>query len=74
MDRKHFEAVAACIKASVNEENRLYESKRIGEAEHAATWEALRELTRNLSDQFAGFNPRFDRERFDKACGFQLDF
>jgi hypothetical protein len=70
MDRKHFEAVAACIKASVDEETRLYATKRTDDAQHAAAWEALRELTRNLSDQFAGFNPRFDRERFDKACGF----
>lgn len=73
MERKHFETVAACIKASVDEENRLYNAKRVGDAEHAAAWEALRELTRNLSDAFAGFNPRFDRGRFDKACGFSLD-
>lgn len=56
MTRKHFIAIAAIIDARRDE----------------LTTEGilLLPLARDMADMFAADNPRFDRERFLKACGF----
>ncbi len=71
MTRQHFEAIAATIKASVDEENRLKRAERVTIAEHVAAMEAIRELSRNLCDVFDRFNPQFNTDKFMAACGLE---
>lgn len=61
MTRKHFEAMAALIRAE--QEQPMYEDLSVCR-------EAIRDVALRLSSQFNLENPRFDRERFMKACGF----
>jgi hypothetical protein len=70
MTKKHFEAIARIIKANMD---------------HAKTWDdaaagfdegygvgfgmGAQTVADDLADYFAKENPRFDRDRFLKACG-----
>ena len=55
--RKHFEAVAAILKAQ--------------DTENYDVFKAVREIARNMADVFQASNERFDRNRFMQACGFE---
>ena len=60
MTRKHFQAIAAIIAgdfACANAEGKL----------------TLFRATLSLADYFVSVNPRFDRVKFYKACGFSVD-
>lgn len=62
---KDFNQTAANIKHEVEEARATYEG--------AALWAALNTAERIARQMAAGYalnNPRFDRERFLKACGF----
>ncbi|MBW2636023.1 MAG: hypothetical protein JRC86_00605 [Deltaproteobacteria bacterium] len=56
MTRKHFEVIAANIRATF--EQSTEEQKN-----------AVRSLASDLASEFAGFNPNFNRSRFLGACG-----
>ena len=56
--RKHFDAVAEVI------------SKELLWFQNPLANKAIRTVARSLADEFAKDNPRFDRERFYAACGF----
>lgn len=56
MTRKHFEAVAAVLRASCS-----VQDVQVREEAHG--------IARDLATVFAGLNPRFDRARFLAACG-----
>jgi len=58
MSRKHYEAVALCIK-----------QERANWTETPEVQSALSYLVSNLSSYFASDNQTFDRERFAKAAG-----
>lgn len=58
MSKKHFNAIASTIRANVERSN---DAERF----------RLRVLASELADQFAGFNPNFDRARFITACGVE---
>jgi hypothetical protein len=58
MTRKHFEAIAKAFSST------LSEKPDFTVEEH----ETLEALAGKLSDVFASDNPRFDKERFLKAC------
>lgn len=61
---KDFEAVAEIIDKQTDIPSQCYED------EYDRGWdEATRRLGERLADYFAGQNPKFDRERFLKACG-----
>lgn len=57
MDKKHFIAIAATIQA-----------QRIGAGFYETL--AIKRLTEALCDDFAEFNPAFNRQTFLTACGF----
>ena len=61
MTRKHFEAIAALIKAE--QEQPMYDDL-------PACREAVKDVALRLASQFNLENPRFDRQRFLTACGF----
>lgn len=60
MTKKHFIAIAATIRAEINSR----------EKDEAEIW-GVEALARNLCDDFARFNPNFDRGRFLAACGIE---
>lgn len=59
--RKHFETVASSI-------SRTRMASTIGKKQTPE--QVLRLVATDLAATFAAENPRFDRERFMKACGF----
>lgn len=63
MTRKHFEAIAAIIKAT-----RIPGESSPGFDNGYET--ATENIASSLASYFASQNERFDRERFLKACGF----
>ena len=68
MTRKHFEAVAEIIRLSAPLEPALHENESI--------WidgakDMLGRVASDLADLFAQENPRFDREKFLRACGVE---
>lgn len=64
MSRKHFEAIAALIKAQREE---LFNED--GFADDTA-FQTLRSTAIRLAAEFANFNPNFDSHRFLTACGY----
>lgn len=58
MSRKDYEQMASVIKREVNQAN------------HDAEVMVLERLAKHLAGVFALDNPRFDRVRFMRACGF----
>lgn len=61
MTKKHFEAIAAIIKAQYDSASK----RRDG-------WEACQTIEHtadNLAEYFASQNPRFDELKFLQACG-----
>lgn len=65
MTKKDFEAIARAIKAQVDELPQNAEGA-------AARW-TIFDTALNLSVVFLNANPRFDKDRFLKACGFMQD-
>lgn len=66
MTRRDFELIAATIRDS--------RSAAPEGSEHADTWfagfrAAHTELAHDFADELVATNPRFDRERFLRACG-----
>lgn len=60
LTKKHFKAVAEVIKSQIMQ---YYIQER-----HACA-NGVESIAYHLADYFATQNPRFDRERFMKACG-----
>lgn len=65
MTRKGYILIAAALARPIERDGLTSEEA------HAAsiTWESC---CFNIADALAAYNPRFDRERFLKACGVQL--
>lgn len=68
--RKDFEAVANMVRASA-----VTPTTKDLESLYTTAWcdghrAALREISEKLAAIFAVGNPRFDRARFMRACGF----
>lgn len=61
MTRKHYEMIAKAIYDET--------TPHLGSYGGCDSVQALADLARSLSAAFATDNPRFDRERFLKACG-----
>lgn len=59
MSRKHFEKIAETLRIRLQVESLGGESAR----------QAISCIIRALADDFASFNPNFDRNRFLSACG-----
>ena len=57
--------IAYLIKASVDDNRRVYIQKRQTFAEYLSALECLRELTRNVADEL-----KVDLDAFEKECGF----
>lgn len=64
MSRKHYELLAAALREARRDEDFELEPG----ADGVATI-----ICRHLADALASDNPRFDRERFLKACGVKFD-
>ena len=65
MTKKHFEAIAAVIKESVDSLSRASQAT----PEYDDGWIAMYHLvTQRLCNVFEGFNPSFDRDRFLRSC------
>ena len=64
LTRKVFEQVAASVKKSVDKADRTYNDELRQFADDMAC---------ELADYFQRENPRFDRDRFMKACGFDIE-
>ena len=62
VSKKHFEAVAAAIKLSVDQINNSF-------GFHSDQLVGIRATAINLANTFIDVNPRFDRARFLVACG-----
>ncbi len=65
MTKKHFEAVAAAIEAQLTEGR--------DEWERGLNAGILR-TAQGLAKYYAEQNPRFDRQRFLAACGFDCEY
>lgn len=57
MTKKHFSAIAAALLIEVLT------------AKDQQTRAAIVAIAKRLAEQFAAFNPNFDRNRFLRACG-----
>ena len=64
MTRKHFETIAAAIKAHATM------ARHYPTQERNATLDALGGVADTIADACRQDNPRFDRRRFMEACGF----
>jgi urease gamma subunit len=62
MTRKDYELIADAISGTIAEYAR--------QGEDVA--DVMRELAENLATELETDNPRFDREKFRKACGVEL--
>lgn len=65
MTRKHFEAIAAILKAQYEAEKERFYSFGYDEPNHLV----VRTTAENMADYFETQNPLFDRRRFLIACG-----
>jgi len=63
MSKKDYEAFAAMVK-NRSEECAYYSLDKV---EYRG---ALEDIAQDMADHFAAGDPRFDRARFLKACGF----
>lgn len=76
MSKKHFELVARTIQARVNHNREQLESAEHDVHACLMFQSKIVELNRLAFDFAVGFegeNPRFDRGRFFKACGFESE-
>ena len=64
LTRKVFEQVAASVKKSVDKSDETLDIN---------LYKFAGEMARDLADYFERENPRFDRDRFMKACGFDIE-
>lgn len=65
MTKKDYELIAGAI-CTVSQNTK---DQTINVEARAGYWLALEQLSRILANEFAADNPRFDRERFMRACG-----
>lgn len=65
MTRKDYATIAACIKATMNDNDDTEDRVDNAVRQHVAS------LASALAREFAKDNPRFDRPRFLAACGVQ---
>lgn len=69
MTRKDYIAIAACIKAEWD--SRYLDDSNIRELSAIQTKNrTIYSLHKRIADVFKADNPRFDRDKFEKACGF----
>lgn len=66
MTKKHYEAIANIYRLQIQSARRHTRKEHREIEEYADTSTA-----KALADYFAQDNPRFDRERFLKACGIE---
>ena len=66
MSKKHFEALAAALKAQRPDSDNCFQENR---AAFLMQWQAD---TKATADVCARFNPNFDRKRFLQACGVEV--
>ena len=64
LTRKVFEQVAASVKKSVDKADETLDIQ---------LYKFAGEMAKELADYFERENPRFDRDRFMKACGFDIE-
>ena len=64
MTRKDYVAIAKAINDAMAHERRICPQDALAQSEHIC-----RALAGNIANTVARDNPRFDRERFLKACG-----
>ena len=69
MTKKHFIAIAAAIKLSVEQINNTYPLGVGADHKHVFALAGIRTTAVNTANTFAYANPRFDRARFLAACG-----
>lgn len=65
MTKKHFEMIAAQIKAQLD-----FSQQRLKDEHKEAAYVTLQNLANDLATEFAATNDRFDFQRFLRACGF----
>ena len=65
MTRKHFEMIAAQIKAQLE-----FTQSKGTEDQKLTAFLTLQNLTNDLGAQFVSTNDNFDFGRFKRACGF----
>jgi len=65
MTRKHFEMIAAQIKAQLE-----FTQSKGTEDQKLTAFLTLQNLTNDLAQGFAATNDNFDFGRFKRACGF----
>ena len=71
MTRKHYEAVAACIRAEMAVCEAKHATGKSGAvSEGAGGMNALFDVANRLADRFAAMNSAFHKGRFLTACGF----
>jgi len=69
MTKKHFEMIARVLN---NRARAIKNSSASNEEKHYALFE-LRNTMYHLCDEFEAENPRFDTDRFYKACEVQTE-
>ncbi len=73
MTKQHFQAVADAIQVQPSAQTAAHTVQlpdTTVEAYELGYRQAMMRITRSLADQFQADNPRFKRETFYKACGF----
>lgn len=71
LSKKHYETFAARIQQQLNGSFLDYDVTTVeGRMALIGAQDALKGLAKSLATTFSYDNPRFDRERFLKACGF----
>lgn len=71
MTRKDFQATADILRPQIRETQVLIDGKVIPglvKPENQQTHDVLREMMYEFADLFGANNPRFDRDRFVRAC------
>ena len=70
MTKKHFEAIAAAFAAQQKMIDYHKEQGDMKDMEAGWARDSLRKVATSMAGTFAADNPRFDTQRFLRACGF----
>lgn len=70
--QRDYDMVSSVIKAEVDHVGELHAAHVASQSQAIARLSSTRRIMLSFIDQFEADNPRFNKARFRKACGFEV--